>query len=61
MTYFKKTWKMVKKNFRIDHQMDRMIIIFMGMAAAFCFMTCGFWFGLPLLVVASINPYWFDE
>jgi uncharacterized membrane protein len=52
---------MVKKNFRMENQMERMIVIFMGMSAAFCFMTCGFWFGLLLLVVASINPYWFDE
>jgi cell division protein FtsI/penicillin-binding protein 2 len=47
---------MVKKNFRMENQMERMIVIFMGMSAAFGLVYYYLW-SLQLTPIGLMNNY----
>ena len=54
-------FNMIKRNFKMGEWVERMSAIMMGAVTMLSFAIMGWQIGTIMLIVALIDPRWFDE
>ncbi len=61
INFFKTIVNMVKRNFKMGEFVERFTAVIMGAVTFLSFAVMGWQYGLIMLLVAIIDPRWFDE
>ena len=54
-------FNMIKRNFKMGEWVERITAVMMGAVTLLSFGIMGWEFGLIMLLIALIDPRWFDE